>query len=178
MAGREDIEMEHTTTADTLFNEGMISFANNDYPKSIEILTEAADLDEGHKLTFVGRGSAYLQMGQLDQARADFNHAIDLDPGYARAFHLRGLVEEKRGNVEQALLDFTRAIELEPEYGAAYQSRAMLLTNMGREEEAADDVVMIQHLTSKNLAEFAGENNIWQSTHLGVEDAMETELNR
>jgi len=170
--------METKDTVKRLFNEGMLEFAESNYPKSIEILSEAADLDEGHKLTFVGRGSAYLQMDLLDEARSDFNHAIDLDPGYARAFHLRGLAEEKRGNTEQALLDFTRAIELEPEYGAAYQSRVSLLSKMGKEEEAVDDVAMIQHLTSKNLASYGNENNVWQSNHLAVEDALETELNR
>jgi len=170
--------MKNNTSAKDLFNKGMMAFANTDYEESIEILTEAADVDEGFKLTFVGRGSAYLQLDKLDEARADFNHVIDLDPGYARAFHLRGLVEEKRGNDEQALLDFTRAIELDPEYGAAYHSRVTLMTKMGREEEAADDVAMIQHLTSKNMAEYANDNNVWQSNHLAVEDAMETELNR
>jgi tetratricopeptide (TPR) repeat protein len=170
--------MENENRVKRLFNEGMIAFANNDYAKSVEIFSEAADLDEGHKLTFVGRGAAYLQMELLDEARSDFNHALDLDPGYARAFHLRGLVEENRGNDEQALLDFTRAIELEPEYGAAYHSRVTLLTKLDRAEEATDDVAMIQHLTSKNLASFASENNIWQSHHLAVEDAMESEMNR
>jgi len=170
--------METKASANYLFNKGMMEFANTNYEKSIEILSEAADVDEGFKLTFVGRGSAYLQMDRLDEARADFNHAIDLDPSYARAFHLRGLVEEKRGNAEQALLDFTRAIELDPEYGAAYHSRVTLMTQMGREAETEDDVAMIQHLSSKNMAEYANENNVWQSNHLAVEDAMETELNR
>jgi len=170
--------MEKATTVERLFNEGMIAFANNQLEKSVAILSEAADLDEGHKLTFVGRGSAFLKLGRLDEARSDFNHALDLDPGYARAFHLRGLVEETRGNDEQALLDFTRAIELEPEYGAAYHSRVTLLTKMGSAEQAVDDVAMIQHLTNKNLAAFANENNLWQSHHLAVEDALETELSR
>lgn len=170
--------MESKSAANYLFNKGMMEFVNTNYEKSIRILSEAADLDDDFKLTFVGRGSAYMQLDKLDEARADFNHAIDLDPGYARAFHLRGLVEEKRGNGEQALLDFTRAIELDPEYGAAYHSRVTLMTNMGREADTADDVAMIQHLASKNLFEYAGDNNVWQSNHLAVEDAMETELNR
>jgi hypothetical protein len=37
---------------------------------------------------------------------------------------------------------------------------------------------MIQHLTSKNLAAYAHDNNVWQSHHLAVEDALETELSR
>lgn len=170
--------MENTTTVKELFNEGMLAFANDHLEKSVEILSEAADLDENQKLTFVGRGSAFLKLDRLEEARSDFNHALDLDPGYARAFHLRGLVEEKRGNDEQALLDFTRAIDLEPEYGAAYHSRVSLLAKMGKEEEAVDDVAMIQHLTGKNLATYGNENNLWQSNHLAVEDALETELNR
>ena len=161
-----------------IYNDGMYEFINSNFEKSIEILSEAAELDSGRKLTFVSRGSAYLKLNRLEEALNDFNHAIDIDPDYARAFHLRGLVEEKRGADARALEDFTRAIEIDPEYGAAYHSRATLRTKMGLEDLAMEDIAMVQHLTNKNIETFANDNNIWRSQHIRLESIMESELGR
>ena len=161
-----------------IYNDGMYEFLNSNFERSIEILSEAAELDPGRKLTFVSRGSAYLKLNRLEEALDDFNHAIDIDPEYARAFHLRGLVEEKRGADPRSLEDFTRAIEIDPEYGAAYHSRATLHTKMGNEDLAMEDIMMVQHLTSKNLETFANENNVWRSQQLRLESVMESELGR
>jgi len=161
-----------------IYNDGMYEFINGNFEKSIEILSEAAELDSGRKLTFISRGSAYLKLNRLKEALDDFNHAIDIDPDYARAFHLRGLVEEKRGADALALEDFTRAIEIGPEYGAAYHSRATLHTKMGHEDLAMEDIAMVQHLTNKNIETFANDNNIWRSQHIRLESMMESELGR
>ena len=161
-----------------IYNDGMYEFINSNFEKSIEILSEAAELDSGRKLTFISRGSAYLKLNRLEEALNDFNHAIDIDPDYARAFHLRGLVEEKRGADARALEDFTRAIKIDPEYGAAYHSRATLRTKMGLEDLAMEDIAMVQHLTNKNIETFANDNNIWRSQHIRLESIMESELGR
>lgn len=170
--------MNTNKNVDDIYNDGMSEFLNNNLERSIEILSEASELEPDRKLTFVSRGSAYLRLNRLDEAITDFNHAIDLDPNYARAFHLRGLVEEKRGNDSSALSDFTRAVEINPEYGAAYHSRATLHIKMHNEDQAMEDIAMVQHLTNKNLETFANENNVWRSQQLRLESIMESELER
>lgn len=161
-----------------IYNSGMYEFLNGNFEESIEILSEAAELDPGRKLTFISRGSAYLKMNLLEEALDDFNHAIEIDPDYARAFHLRGLVEEKRGEDARALEDFNRAIEIDPEYGAACHSRATLHIKMGNEDLAMEDITMVKHLTHKNIETFANENNVWRSQQLRLESVMESELGR
>ena len=170
--------MNTIKNVDDIYNDGMYEFLNNNLEKSIEILSEAAEMDSARKLTFISRGSAYLRLNRLDEALADFNHAIDLDPDYARAYHLRAFVEEKRGDDTSALKDFTRAIEIDPEYGAAYHSRATLHTKMLNEDLAVEDIAMVQHLTNKNIEAFANENNVWRSQQLRLESIMESELER
>lgn len=170
--------MTEIIETDELYSNGMYEFVNQNYEKSIEILTEAAESDPSRKLTFVSRGSAYLRLDQLDEAFADFNRAVELDPNYARAYHLRGLVSERKGNYTLAIEDFDRAIEINPEYGAAYQSRATLHTLMGNEDLALEDITMVQHLTNKNIETFANQNNVWRSQQLRVESMFETEMTR
>lgn len=170
--------MDTSKAYEELYNEGMVEFLGNNFDKCVMILSQAADLDNSNKLVYVSRGAAYLRLNRAEEALTDFNRAIEIDDRYARAFHLRGLVEEMRGDDTKALADLTRAIEIDPEYGAAYNSRAALHTKMGNENLAMEDVVMIQHLTGKNLESLANENNIWHSQHLRLEAAMETELER
>ena len=104
--------MSNYKKVNEIYNDAMYEFINNRFEKSIEILSQAVELDPGRKLSFVSRGSAYLKLNQLEKALQDFNHAIEIDPEYARAFHLRGLVEEKRGADDRALEDFSLAIEI------------------------------------------------------------------
>ena len=165
-------------SADELYVNAMHAFLNNNYGRSVELFSEAAEIDPQRKLTYASRGSAYLRMERFEEAMADFNRAIELDPSYARAFHLRGLAFEKQGDKESALEDFDRAIEIDPEYGAAYHSRATLHTLMGNEPLAVEDIAMVQHLTNKNIETFANDNNVWRSQQMRLESMLETELAR
>jgi len=170
--------MNDGRNVDDIYNDGMYEFVNKNFERSIEILTEAAEVNSERKLTFVSRGSAYLSMDRLDAALADFNHAIDLDSNYARAYHLRGLVKDKQGDSEGALNDFSKAIEIEPEYGAAYYSRATLHTKMKHEDLALDDIEIVHHLSNRIIETFANENNVWRSQHLKLESILESEMRR
>jgi len=160
------------------FNEAMAAFVGNRFDESISILGEIIKLDPTHKLALTARGSAHLKRKDPRSAVSDFTRAIEIDSSYARAYHLRGLARESLGEDESALADFDSAVRIDPVYGAAYYSRAALCTKLGREDQAAEDMETVAHLTSANIAVFANENNVWQSEHLRVEDAMESELQR
>ena len=60
--------MSNHKTANYTYNDAMYEFLNDNFEKSIEILSEAAELDPGRKLTFVSRGSAYVKLNQLEKA--------------------------------------------------------------------------------------------------------------
>ena len=170
--------MTENTNAKELFTAGMGEFANSSYDKTLELMTRAIDADPTYTLAIVSRGAAYLKLDMLDQARDDFDRAVKIDPNYARAYHMRGLVSEKRGDDHTALADFDRAIDLNPDYGAAYYSRATLHAKMANTAKAQDDIEMVAQLGNRNMESFMNENNVWQTQHMRVEDAIETELER
>jgi tetratricopeptide (TPR) repeat protein len=170
--------MTQLNSAQDFFTEGMSEFAKNRFKQSIELLTHAIDADPDHTLAIVSLGAAYLKLDMLDKAREAFDRAIKIDPGYARAYHMRGLVGEKRGDDQTALADFDRAIELNPDYGAAYYSRATLHAKMANTEMAQEDIEMVAHLGNRNMESFMNDNNVWQTQHMRVEDAIGTELER
>ncbi len=170
--------MREKKSANDLFQAGMTAFANNDFEKTVELFTRTIDQDPENKLAFVSRGAAYLKQNLLDQARNDFDRAIAIDPDYARAYHMRGLASEKQRDDAAALADFNRAIELDPEYGAAYYSRATIHAKLDDTEKAQEDIEMVTHLGNRNMESFMNDNNVWQTQHMHLEDAMETELER
>lgn len=164
--------------ANDFFEKAMMAFASHDYEKAIDLFTRVINENKDKILARVSRGAAYLKKDMFDSAWNDFNHAVTIDPDYARAYHMRGLVSEKKGDDTAALADFDRAVELDPEYGAAYYSRATLHTKLADPVKAQADIQMVTHLGNRNMATFMNENNVWQTEHMRVEDALETELER
>ena len=168
--------MTDNPKANDHYINGMFEFLRDNFGKSIELLTQAIEEDNDHKLAYMSRGSAYLRLERLDDAIADFDHAIHLNPDFPRSYHLRGLAKEKQGTFVEAIADFSKAIELDPEYAAAYYSRATLHSKMGNEDLAVDDIQMVQHLTNANIETFANENNVWRSQHMRLEAIAENEM--
>ena len=140
-----------------IYANGMYAFVNENYEDSIDLFTQAAEINPDNKLVFVSKGAAYLKLDRAGEALHDINRAIEIDENYAKAYHIRGLINEKIGNDNEALSDFTHAIDLDPEYGAAYNSRATLHTKMGNEDLEMADIMVIQNLTYLNIETFADE---------------------
>jgi Tfp pilus assembly protein PilF len=152
------------------FQNAMAEFVGQNYGNSIDELNRAIALDPDYKLAYLSRGSAFLKLNRLEEARHDFDRLLKIDPKHARAYHLRGLVNEKVGDNESALGDFNAAIEVDPEYGAAYYSRATLHSKLGNTDLATEDIEMVTQLTNVNLETYANENNVWRSNQMRLEE--------
>ena len=158
------------------FEEAMKDFVSHNYGRSIELLSEAVELNPEFALAFKSRGAAYLRMDRHQEAIADFSTVVDMNSDNARAHHLRGLAYEKSGDNAKALDDFNKALDLDPEYGAAYYSRANLRNKMGQTDLATEDIEMVTHLSEVNIESFANDNNVWRSQQLRLESMYGDDL--
>jgi tetratricopeptide (TPR) repeat protein len=161
--------MSNNNLAREKFEEGMTDFVARNYGRSIDLLSQAIELDPRFTLALKSRGAAYLKLDKVREAIADLNAVIELAPENARAYHMRGLAFDKSGDYDRALEDFGQALKLNPDYGAAYYSRASLHNKLGHSDLAGQDIQMVTHLSEVNIESFANENNVWRSQHLRLE---------
>lgn len=91
------------------------------------------------------RGEYYVDLGEFDKARADFESLLSLMP-VADAFLGRGCFYMKTGDLTSALADFSHAIEMEPANAMAYSNRGSAYSKLEDMEKAlANYDLAIQH---------------------------------
>jgi tetratricopeptide (TPR) repeat protein len=81
-------------------------------------------------------GLDYLEQGEPEQARAEFEEAIRLDPGYALAHYNLGRIYYQQGELDRAEAAFKEAIENDPELAAAHTNLGVVYADQGRYAEA------------------------------------------
>jgi len=89
---------------------------------------------------YSNRGLTYFEIGEYEQAIADYDQAIALDPEFAIAYLNRGLTYFEIGEYEQALADYDQAIVLDPEFATAYLNRGVAYTDLGEYGQALIDL--------------------------------------
>jgi tetratricopeptide (TPR) repeat protein len=139
--------MSDNNLAQEKFEEGMADFVSHNYGSSIDLLSQAIELDPRFTLALKSRGAAYLKLDKVQEAIADMNSVIEIAPDNARAFHMRGLAHDKN-----------------------------LHTKMGHTDKAAEDIRMVTHLSEVNIESFASENNVWRTQQMRLESMYNDDL--
>ncbi len=105
--------------------------------RAVEFERRALALDPDNARAHAWLGTAYLNMGQFDEAIASIRKAVRLEPdnastrsALARA-HWVG-----KGDVDSAIAEFRRVNALNPEGGYAFLQLAFLLSIRGQFAEA------------------------------------------
>jgi tetratricopeptide (TPR) repeat protein len=81
-----------------------------------------------HASMYLTRGRAYIEVGKIDRAIADFDEAIRVDADRQRAYVNRGEAYDKAGKYDRALSDFQKALELAPKSADAYKGMARVFS--------------------------------------------------
>ncbi|MDR3038356.1 MAG: tetratricopeptide repeat protein [Candidatus Adiutrix sp.] len=77
-------------------------------------------------VSYLLRGEAKRDSGELNEAIFDFTRALRQWPGYPAAHYFRGRVYEKQGRLNEAYADLARAAQLDPAR-EAYQTSLTIL---------------------------------------------------
>lgn len=96
--------------------------------------TRAAVTGEG--IALKEQGDAFLRKGQLEEAKACYQHAIALDPNYPEAYGNLATALLKFGRLAEAEACFQRLLQIAPEDADAHNNLGVTLQYMGRLSEA------------------------------------------
>ncbi|HET6883755.1 MAG TPA: tetratricopeptide repeat protein [Pirellulales bacterium] len=121
----------HRGLCQALLDAGLPRAAIGEGTRALELHEEPAG--------YLNRGTAYLAVGELDNALADFDASLKLDPDDARAWYNRGLVHARLGQSRLALDDWSHTIALSPDFAAAWLNRGILYADSSELGKAESD---------------------------------------
>ena len=88
---------------------------------------------------YYGRGLAYYNDSNFENALSDYNRAIELEPNFTDAYNARGAAYFKKRNFENAISDYNKALKLKPGLVASYYNRGVAYAKKGNFENAILD---------------------------------------
>jgi tetratricopeptide (TPR) repeat protein len=128
--------------ADQFIRVNGMNVAISDYPKLVADVSTAnltLQLNPKDAEAYRQRGDARFQLGEFDEALADFNQAIELNPSDGAAYALRARLHRVQQDNDHALADYTRAIDLDSKNADLYSARGWTYIDMGDYENGLAD---------------------------------------
>lgn len=111
--------------------------------EAIRLYTKAIDSGQLTKeqlgKAYSGRGTAWMDTGNPDQAIADYSLAIQVNPKDGAAYHNRGLAWKEKKNPEKAIADFTTAVTINPRDADSYFDRGNIRFDNNELDKAIAD---------------------------------------
>ncbi|MDA0691246.1 MAG: tetratricopeptide repeat protein [Nitrospinae bacterium] len=82
------------------------------------------------------KGSAFHDLGLMDQAKKYYKEAIELDPSFSLPHSNLGYLYQGQGNLEAAKKEYKEAIELDPSFSLPHHNLGNLYKGQGNLEAA------------------------------------------
>lgn len=131
--------LEQGQTAERFWYRGQCHQCMGGLVAAVADYTQAIRLNNDDWRPHFSRASAYLELGRLSDAHADFAAWVRLDPGCAEAWLALASCLGTLTRWDEALTALNRAIELAPADRQSRVARAQVLRALDREEEAKKD---------------------------------------
>ena len=120
-------------------------------------------------------GKEKYELGNYENAVADYDMALRLNPDHADAYNNRGNVRYKLGRYSAAITDYDMAIQLNPDHADAYNNRGNAKHNLGRYSAAITDYDMAIQLNPDHADAYNDRGNA--KYKLGQHTAAITDYN-
>jgi tetratricopeptide (TPR) repeat protein/serine/threonine protein kinase len=128
------------TNADAFFQQGLLSYFTEDYPRAIEAFTENLKTYVNDPLAHYWRGLAHLELRMLEEALADLNISV---AGCVSECHFdhrfRGDTLLALGRFDEAKADYEIALTLNSNVGEAFMGLGVIDAVQGRLRSAGDN---------------------------------------
>lgn len=112
------VSEEAKKEAEGLKSKGNAAMAQKDYPKAIDLYTQALAIHPGNAIFLSNRAAAYSAAKDHESARADAEAAVEVDPKYTKAWSRLGLARFALGDAKGSMDAYKKGIEFEGNGGS------------------------------------------------------------
>ncbi|ROW04482.1 hypothetical protein VMCG_05062 [Cytospora schulzeri] len=126
--------------AEKLKGQGNAAMAQKDYPKAIDLYTQALALHPGNAIFLSNRAAAYSAAKDHESAKADAEAAVTVDPKYTKAWSRLGLARFALGDAKGSMEAYQKGIEYEGNGGSDAMKKGFETARKRTEELEADEV--------------------------------------
>ncbi|MEM1328176.1 MAG: tetratricopeptide repeat protein [Bacteroidota bacterium] len=91
----------------------------DDLEGAIAVYEEINRIDPQYEDAYFNAGLVYLDLGNFEKARQQFDLTLKFSPTHIRAYFYRGLASEFLGNAAAAKQDYEQALRMKPDYELA-----------------------------------------------------------
>jgi tetratricopeptide (TPR) repeat protein/serine/threonine protein kinase len=135
------------------------------FAEAIAVLSRAIELKGDFWDARVRRAEAYLKLGEVDKAFADYSKAIELDPKNHRAWCSRSGVYIELGQFKKGLKDASEAIHLDPRCPYSWSCRGIAYAHLGEKDKAIADCSKAIELGPNNATAWSNRGMAYQELH-------------
>jgi tetratricopeptide (TPR) repeat protein len=128
---------------DDLFIKALEMAAQGNHKDAIPIYEQVLELKPDSALAYLGRGTAYLELGENKKAATDIGESIMLDGEVPEAYYLRAEAYFRLADYERAMEDLDLLVKSEPDRPEAYWKRGLCLQKMRHFVDAVQDFTKV-----------------------------------
>lgn len=97
-----------------MIDQALQAQQQGDYDRTIELTDQILADDPQNFIAYNLRGSAHMELGNTDDALADYSKAIELGPLFPHSFYNRGRLLRLQGKYDEAVADLEKSADLSP----------------------------------------------------------------
>ena len=132
-------DLQAQTTAKEFIKTATLKQGLQDDKGAIDDYTKALSLDSTLIQVYVNRGTCYMRMGKMQQAREDFLDYLERDSMYLDMYYSIAVTFLSEQNHASALPYLERAIAINPEYPPNRNMRGQILNYLGYKVSGCSD---------------------------------------
>jgi stress-induced-phosphoprotein 1 len=106
------IDPEKAIEAKTKGNE---AFKQGDFPKAVDLYTEAIKRDPSNAVYYANRAAAYTKLTCFMDAKKDCEKALEMDPKYVKAYSRMGAIQFFMKEFHKARESYEKGLAIDPE---------------------------------------------------------------
>ena len=131
--------VDRAANPDDLFIKALETAAQGDHKGAIHIYEQVLELKPDSALAYLGRGTAYLELGENKKAAIDIGESINLDGEVPEAYYLRAEAYFRMAEYERSMDDLDMLVKNDPERPEAHWKRGLCLQKMRHFVDAVED---------------------------------------